>query len=123
MNEKKEQLIKAMEFLKDWSNYLLVTTVAAIGWVSTQKPQDGWLFGCILAFGLSAVCGILTLAVIPPTTERISDSDASIYGIKTKFNILYLWPPSVSIHLKMVCWPQHILFVIGVVMYILSIIF
>jgi len=25
---------KALEFFKDWSNYLLVTTVAALGWVA-----------------------------------------------------------------------------------------
>jgi hypothetical protein len=28
---------KALEYLKDWSNYLLVTTVAALGWVATVE--------------------------------------------------------------------------------------
>ena len=48
-----EQQLKALEFFKDWSNYLLVTTVAALGWVaSATNPPIGpnavrWVMGCL----------------------------------------------------------------------------
>ena len=32
-----DQKLKALDAFKDWSNYLLVTTVAALGWTSTKK--------------------------------------------------------------------------------------
>jgi hypothetical protein len=40
---------KALEFFKDWSNYLLVTTVAALGWVASGKdfPISGLMAWCI----------------------------------------------------------------------------
>ena len=29
--------LKALEFFKDWTNYLLVTTVAAVGWLGVKE--------------------------------------------------------------------------------------
>ena len=59
---------KALEFFKDWSNYLVVATVAAAGWVATGNIDlsSAWVRAvCILAFSLSIAFGILTLALIP----------------------------------------------------------
>ena len=34
MDANMEQHLKALDSFKDWSNYLLVTTVAALGWTA-----------------------------------------------------------------------------------------
>jgi hypothetical protein len=31
-----EQKLKALDAFKDWSNYLLITTVAALGWTASK---------------------------------------------------------------------------------------
>jgi len=118
----KGQLIKALEFFKEWSNYLLVTTVAATGWVSAEDAAiSDWARPlCIWSFGLSAVFGIFTLAIIPRVTETVSDTDKSVYDIAPKFNLLWMWPPAIPVSLKCVCWPQHVLFISGMVLYVLA---
>jgi hypothetical protein len=35
-----EQKLKALESFKDWTNYLLVTTVAALGWTVSRTCRD-----------------------------------------------------------------------------------
>jgi hypothetical protein len=35
-----KQLTSALGFFKDWTNYLVVTTVAALGWVTAQLPKS-----------------------------------------------------------------------------------
>jgi hypothetical protein len=68
-----DPLTKALEFFKDWSNYLLVTTVAALGWVAsgttifTSHSVKPW---CVWLFALSVVFGIFTLALIPLVQEQ-----------------------------------------------------
>jgi len=39
---KQEQKLKALEWFKDWSNYMLITTVAALGWVAAAPVYHGW---------------------------------------------------------------------------------
>jgi hypothetical protein len=34
------QKTSAIGMFKDWTNYLLVTTVAALGWVAAQPPAS-----------------------------------------------------------------------------------
>ena len=34
-----EQKLKALDSFKDWTNYLLITTVAALGWVGTERTK------------------------------------------------------------------------------------
>ena len=75
------QLIASLGFFKDWTNYLLVTTVAALGWIAT-KPLilDGgalkWTIGFLC---LSIVFAILTLALIPLVGEKLT-AGTSMYG-------------------------------------------
>src|SRR5215475_4938699 len=115
-----EQILKALDMFKDWSNYLLVTTVAALGWVATtNRPNISpkalrWTIG---ALGASTVFGIFTLALIPLVAEGVTTDTPSFYDVVGRFNLLWMLPPRVPLTLKWVCWPQHILFLVGIVVF------
>ena len=107
------QKTAAISNFKDWTNYLLVTTVAAMGWVSAQ-PAD--LMGklCIACLALSVIAGIFTLALIPLITERLRDDPRSIYEVEATFTIWLLWGRQHSWRLKHVCWWQHVFFLVAI---------
>jgi len=105
----------ALGVFKDWSNYLLVTTVAAAGWVGSDKValEPPMLQVAVMwCLGLSAVFGILTLALIPLVAEQ-KDPNASIYQCEVTFHVVKEW----HAYLTMACRPQHILFMIGIVLF------
>ncbi len=116
-----EQLLKSLECFKDWSNYLLVTTVAALGWVAGGK--DGAQIclcarhAVILCLGLSVICAIFTLALIPHVAEKITDTTDSFYRIKPKVSPFWFECLSFPVRLKWVCWPQHVLFILGIAIF------
>jgi uncharacterized oligopeptide transporter (OPT) family protein len=108
-----EQKLKALEAFKDWSNYLLVTTVAALGWVSTKplgfSPTQirAW---CIWSFAISIFFGILTLALVPHIAELLGPSSQSIYSVYWNG-----WGP--KLELFYACLPEHAFFLLGVMLY------
>jgi len=112
-----ERRLRALEAFKDWSNYLLVTTVAALGWVSTKDAPhfsgSCLRLACIWSFALSILFAILTLALIPHVAE-LSDGTKSIYDVSWNG-----WGP--DIELVYVCLPQHVFFLIGVMLYALGV--
>jgi hypothetical protein len=117
-----EQKLKSLEFFKDWSNYLLVTTVAALGWVSSKDTLWGpqWArYWCIWSFGASCIFAIFTLAAIPLVGEEVV-GNKSIYDVGARYNPLWILPSPVEIKLKWVCWPQHILFLAGIILYVIG---
>jgi hypothetical protein len=63
---------------------------------------------------------VLTLAVIPLVAEKLDNNTTSIYDVAPEFNLVWLWPPLIPIKLKVVCWPQHILFIAGIIFYVLG---
>jgi hypothetical protein len=109
-----EQKLRALDAFKDWSNYLLVTTVAALGWVSTKDAPNfrrDWVRAlCIWSFALSVLFAILTLGLLPHI-EELSDGVKSIYDTSWHgwFGLDY--------ELFCVCFPQHVLFLVGVILY------
>jgi uncharacterized membrane protein YhdT len=109
-----EQKLKALEAFKDWSNYLLVTTVAAVGWISSEHAPGfplWWVRAlCIWAFALSIVFAIFTLALIPHVGEDIGAADKSIYTV-------YWRGYRVPLRLTHLCMPQHLLFIAGILLY------
>jgi len=120
-----DKLTKALEFFKDWTNYLLVTTVAAIGWVAAEKGtianHPNLKFWCLLALGLSAVFGILTQALVPLVQEQRTD-EASNYRVPVTF---WLWPrlrqwiPAPwdnGMRLTWMCF--HVVLIIGILLYV-----
>lgn len=112
-----EQKLNALGAFKDWSNYLLVTTVVALGWVAgadTDKPLTLATKFEVGFLAASVIFGIFTLAVIPIIAERIMDGTESIYGVEAPFNLFWMWGPEKRIRLKAVCWPQHVCFIIAI---------
>jgi hypothetical protein len=87
-----KQKLKALDSFKAWSNYLLATTVAALG---STAPADttfctDWLKKAdIVFFALSVVFAILTLALIPHAAEDIKqDANGAAPSI---YHVLLAW--------------------------------
>ena len=80
-----DPMTKALEFFKDWSNYLLVTTVAALGWVAsgtnTTTSTSHSVKWCVWFFALSVVFGIFTLALIPLVQKQRRKTHESNYDV------------------------------------------
>jgi hypothetical protein len=126
----------SLELFKDWSNALLVTTVAALGWVATKDLvfRPAWTRSlCILFFSLSVVFAIFTLALIPLIAEQ-QDVEPSIYNVAITSDLLdqinsvldYVCILSLldrigisirSLFLRNVCFPQHAFFLMGIGLY------
>ena len=109
---------KALEFFKDWSNYLLVTTVAALGWSSAADVDisDTARSWCVGLFAAPIAFGIFTLALIPLVTQKVKNGQ-SVFEVQPEFDLLWLKVQVTSIRLKHVCWWQHVLFLVGIVVY------
>ena len=115
----KEQKTLALNHFKDWSNYLLVTTVASLGWVA-QAPDKSYLLKLtIILFGISVIFAIFTLALIPLVAEKIDEKPDSIYHINPKVKPFWFWGPSFPIVLQTVCWPPHITFILGIIFFVI----
>ena len=112
----------AIGHFKDWSNYLLVTTVAALGWVSGNDGvlKDSSLRSpCIWSFVIAVVLGIFTLALIPLVTEQASSQNnrkLSFYQIKVEYRPFKLLGLH-SVQISSICVIQHAAFIIGIVLY------
>lgn len=117
-----EKHTKAIEFFKDWSNYLLVTTVAALGWASSasESAKPAWVHEalkpyCIWFLALSVVFGIFTLALIPLVQEQRGGNE-KFHAVRAKF-----WATKTrGLYLIWVCMPQHVLFIAGIIAYALG---
>ncbi len=109
-----EQHLKSLDSFKDWSNYLLVTTVAALGWVASDSRVVEHPTVEIWCFALSAVFGIFTLALIPIVAGQITDATTSFYDVAARYRLLWLWGRERHLRIKAVCWPQHVLFLVGI---------
>jgi hypothetical protein len=111
-------LIASLGYFKDWTNYLLVTSVAALGWVAKGDALVvGWELTCTIAFlCISIIFAIFTLALVPLVGEQLRDG-ASIYSTRVAFRLFWLWGPEVSAVLKSFCWPQHVFFLAAVVVF------
>lgn len=113
--------LQAAGYFKDWSNYLLVTTVAAIGWVSKGTESIGTLQKWSLAFlTISAALGIVSLSMIPHMVQNLEDDGQSIYQTRA---VVWFFPWQTGrtkiLRLKHACWPQHACFISGITLYII----
>ena len=135
-----KQQLTALGYFKDWTNALLVATTAALGWATTQVHfrNTAWRVGTLSALTLSIVFGIVTLALIPiiagqlrtekasspgkvrlvadrPSDAYFGDHPASFYDVRPRFRSFGASSSLWSTSLKTFCWPQHVLFLLGVV--------
>jgi hypothetical protein len=119
MDPKTAKMLQSLGYFKDWSNYLLVATVAALGWVATKPVllEPVALTLVIFAFCFSTIFAIFTLALIPIIGESISAETESFYRVPASFKAFWMWGPEFKLTLKWVCWPQHVLFLIGIVIF------
>lgn len=110
-------LSASLEHFKDWTNYLLITTVAALGWVASGDTRlDRKTYNLtVIFFCASIVFAIFTLALIPMVGESIGAGWKSIYDVKVIARPLYLLEREYTFMLKYFCWPQHVLFLAGVI--------
>jgi hypothetical protein len=110
-----DQKLKALDGFKDWSNYLLVTTVAALGWTTAKEAAHfsaTWIqILSILLFALSVVFAILTLALIPHIGENLENGPRSIY--ETSWDGWFRG----KYQLMDFCFVQHLLFLLGIIVY------
>ena len=109
--------LQALTHFKDWSNYLLVTTVASLGWASTRKAAlPDWAFKwSVKLLAASVVFAIFTLAFVPLVAENIEQGQ-SIYRVKPEFSPVIMFSVK-FMTIKWVCWPQHVLFILGIIIY------
>jgi len=70
-----EQKLKALDAFKDWSNYLLLATTAAVGWTASKDAatfltpgMKSWAVACLAG---SIIFAIMTLALIPAISTDI----------------------------------------------------
>src|SRR5262245_40690318 len=122
----KKDLLMALGFFKDWSNFMLVTTVAALGWTPKVETTNGRCRGLqmtsIVFFAFSIAFAVFTLALVPLIAEKIASGGVnSIYEVEAKFYVLPDFFPRTltdgwprEIKLKSMCWLQHVLFLLGV---------
>jgi hypothetical protein len=116
--DKTDHILKSLDMFKDWSNYLLVTTVAALGWLGSKDwPQIPNLARkvAMFFFCVSIISGIFTLALIPLIAEQITDGTTSFYDITPTCSPFLV--RSVTIPIKAVCWPQHASFLLGIIVF------
>ncbi len=112
-----EQKLRALDSFKDWSNYLLVTTVAALGWTAGKDAETfstpSMKQFAIMSFALSIAFGIVTLALVPHVAEDIKEAEGktpSIYHV-------YWTGWFVTLRLTRICLPQHIFFLVGILLF------
>lgn len=118
VNSDAKQRTVALGFFKDWTNYLLVSSIAALGWVAKDNTVTGlWADVTIGVLAISILFAILTLSLIPIISERIIDQDKrSFYIIPAEFQTV-LGRKTKRITIKWFCFPQHLFFLVGVITY------
>jgi hypothetical protein len=119
-----DQQTKALEFFKDWTNYLLVTSVAALGWTAKEIRPTAVADGAAILKPLSAVClaisimfAILTLALIPLVQEQRKEAQSN-YDVRAEYWLL----GRLRQHkLKDACFWQHLFFLFAVALYAIDV--
>jgi hypothetical protein len=121
----KRERMSAIELFKDWTNVLLTTTLAAIGWTTARERislSPRLMRAATLCLCASVLFGILTLAIIPSVAEKVALSSKShIYETTGQLYVFAGLSKPWKIKLVNICWPQHALFMTGVILYAWSV--
>ncbi len=117
-----DHLLKAVEFFKDSSNFLLLISVVALGWV-VEHPSginESLNDTVVLCMGLSVVFGLFTMGLLPLVAETLTGTTSSIYDVRGEFRTFVLGGRHHSLPLKAVCWPQQVFFIAGILVYMIG---
>jgi|SRR5579871_4361591 len=108
---------KALEFVNNTSTYVLLATIALTAWVASgvEFSKDGLRVPAMACLTLSAVFGLATLALIPLIQEERQLGESN-FDVDARFR-LFGWR---SMHLKAVLWPQYLLLLAGLVLYVIG---
>jgi hypothetical protein len=113
-----DRRLEALESFGQWSNWLLVTTVAAVGWVAKADSRDSLTAAfAVWSLGISTLFGICTLALVPLVAEQmdaVSDR-SSIFVVPVRFHAG--GPALRTMYLTQACRPQHLSFILGVLLH------
>ena len=114
-----DHLLKAVEYFNNSNNYLMVISVTALWWVvehpgAVHESLQNWV---VLCMGLSVVFGLFTMGLLPSVAETLTGTTDSIYDVRGKFRTFVVVGRNHSLPLKAVCWPQHVLFIAGIMLY------
>ena len=116
-----KNMLTALGYFKDWSNYLLVTSVGSLGWVST-KPlgiSRGFFNASLGCLTLAIIFGMLTLALVPIVAQNLHGAKAFYEVSVTTKPLLFF---DVTAKIKFACWPQHVFFILGISLYAIGVI-
>ena len=113
----------ALQLLKDWSIWLVSLQTASLGLVTFIGGKEGlikldarWARFAIICFALSIVAATWVLAALPSIFMRMQDDAENFYKIG-----MFEWPPFKWVPLWVFTFLEHILFVLGILFFMLSV--
>jgi hypothetical protein len=103
---------KALEFVSNANSYLLLATIALLGWVASgvEFSTDALRLAATACLTVSIVFGVATLALIPLVQEARRPGQSN-------FDVAVRFSPLGRLRLKAVLLPQHLLLLAGIVLY------
>ncbi len=108
---------KALEFVSSASTYVLMATIALTAWVASgvEFSSEGLRVTSMACLTLSVVFGVATLALIP-LVQEVRQPGQSNFDVDARFK-LFGWR---SAHLKAVLFPQYVLLLAGLILYVVG---
>lgn len=109
---------KALEFVSNANSYLLLATIALLGWVASgvEFSTDALRLAATACLTVSIVFGVATLALIPLVQEARRPGQSN-FDVAVQFSLLG------RLRLKAVLLPQHLLLLAGIVLYAIGTIY
>src|SRR6202795_1196406 len=110
---------KALEFVSSASSYVLLATIALLGWVASgvEFSNDGLRVASMACLTLSVVFGVATLALIPLVQEARRPGQSN-FEVEARFMLL----GQRGARLKSALLPQYLFLLAGLIFYVIGMI-
>jgi hypothetical protein len=108
---------KALEFVNSASSYVLLATIALLGWVASgvEFSNDGLRVASMACLTLSVVSGVATLALIPLVQEARRPGQSN-FEVEARFMLFGLR----GARLKTALLPQYLFLLAGLILYVVG---